>query len=141
VVRSSVAGNAFFKAKDYYQAKAKYTKIPLYLNHLDLPEVAEMGMMQGVSSGAKPTSEQLAKVKELRNVCYQNSAICCYQLKDYKRGLDFAERVSDDRLSACRSSSSLGPASPPVLFTGCVVQQRQEPKVGADSRQTASGAE
>eukprot|EP00808_Paulinella_micropora_P026566 g25626.t1 len=80
-------GNDLFKAKEYKMALAKYTKIFLWVNHLDVPtELAQMTTATPVKQDIK------TQARELRLAANTNCATCYLRLNDLDKAKEFVER-------------------------------------------------
>lgn len=90
-------GNTYYKSGDYSTALSNYTKIFLYINHLDVNnEISGLCVTLGENvsnSGPSLSNELLQQVKSLKILGNLNCCQSALKLKQYEKALQFAERV------------------------------------------------
>jgi len=86
-------GNALFSlaktesgekaSKLFYLAKAKYTKIRLYVDGLEPPNHVEFDLKSGSSTNSKVSKEQIEQIRKIRYQGDLNSCICSYRMAQH----------------------------------------------------------
>lgn len=95
-------GNTAYKKGDYIMALSLYTKIFLWINHLDVGgEITAMCATFGddIQQREKTSKEQMEQVKQLKLLGYLNCCMAALKTQQYEKALQFVTKVTQNTQS------------------------------------------